>query len=148
MADIAILVGTEFGTSRMVAEVIMGQLQGQHQVVLHETPDFSAINLKCREIVIICTSTFGFGELPDNLLPFYKQLESAAIDLSHLRYGVIGLGDQTYTDFCQAGRDMDALLASKGALRIGERLEIDACTQPLPDEEALQWLQEILPELN
>jgi len=28
------------------------------------------------------------------------------------------------------------------AARIGERLEIDACTQPLPDEEALMWAKE------
>jgi MioC protein len=37
---------------------------------------------------------------------------------------------------------MDALFASFGACKVGERLEIDACTQPLPDEEALNWAQE------
>ena len=37
---------------------------------------------------------------------------------------------------------MDALFAQRGARKVGERLEIDACTQPLPDEEALNWAQE------
>ena len=32
--------------------------------------------------------------------------------------------------------------AACGARKLGERLEIDACTQPLPDEEALQWSKE------
>jgi MioC protein len=34
------------------------------------------------------------------------------------------------------------LFARCGARKVGERLEIDACTQPLPDEEALNWAQE------
>lgn len=147
MADIAILVGTEFGASQMVAEAIQARLTPEHQVVIHDTPDFAQVDLARREIIIICTSTFGVGDLPDNLLPFFKQLESACIDLKHIRYAVVGLGDQTYKDFCQAGRDMDQLFASKGAQRIGERLEIDACTQPLADEEALNWLNEIESEL-
>jgi MioC protein len=37
---------------------------------------------------------------------------------------------------------MDALLAACGAQKVGERLEIDACTQPLPDEDALNWARE------
>jgi len=37
---------------------------------------------------------------------------------------------------------MDALFADLGAHKVGERLEIDACTQPLPDEDALEWLKE------
>jgi len=28
-----------------------------------------------------------------------------------------------------------------GARRIGDRLEVDASTQPLPDDEALAWIE-------
>ena len=40
-----------------------------------------------------------------------------------------------------ADRMVEAFAAC-GAQKLGERLEIDACTQPLPDEEALQWSKE------
>ncbi|MCK7493144.1 MAG: flavodoxin domain-containing protein [Comamonadaceae bacterium] len=77
--------------------------------------------------MLLCTSTHGDGELPDNLAPFARRLQEARPDLSHLRYGVIALGDQTYQNTsCRAGKDMDALLASLGAHKVGERLEIDA----------------------
>jgi MioC protein len=73
----------------------------------------------------------------------HDSLKQSRPDLSHLRYSVIALGDQTYHDtFCFAGKAMDALFAELGARKIGERLEIDACTQPLPDEEALDWAKE------
>jgi len=29
-----------------------------------------------------------------------------------------------------------------GARRIGDRLEVDASSQPLPDEEALSWVED------
>jgi MioC protein len=37
---------------------------------------------------------------------------------------------------------MDALLGTLGARKIGDRLEVDASTQPLPDEEAVGWVKE------
>jgi len=99
--------------------------------------------LQERSVILVCTATHGDGELPDNVIPLHDTLTDARPDLSHLRYGVIALGDQTYADtYCNAGRMFDALLADLGANKVGERLEIDACTQPLPDEDALEWAKE------
>jgi MioC protein len=96
-----------------------------------------------RDVVLIVTATTGMGDLPSNIEPFARALEGENADLSSLRYGVIALGDQTYQDtFCGAGKKMDALFEKLGAKRIGERLDIDACTQPLPDEEAARWAAE------
>ena len=36
-------------------------------------------------------------------------------------------------------KDINALVS--GAKKVGERLEVDASTQPLPDEEALTWIE-------
>jgi len=56
---------------------------------------------------------------------------------------VIALGDQTYAEtFCKAGRTLDEQFRALGAHRVGDRLEIDACTQPLADEEAAAWARE------
>ena len=148
MADIAILVGTESGNAQMVADTLNDELGMDHDVVVHEEPELDELDLASREIVIICCSTHGDGELPDNIIPLHDTLKESDMDLSHLKYGIVALGDQTYHQtFCQAGKDMDAVFAARGAVRVGERLEIDACTQPLPDEDALDWAKEFMAEL-
>lgn len=144
MADILILVGTESGNAQMVADYLSDELSplGHQFDIANETAAEDA-RLTDRSIVLICTATHGDGELPDNLIPLYESLTADRPDLSHLHYGVIALGDQTYADtFCNAGRNMDALFNELGAQKVGDRLEIDACTQPLPDEDALEWAKE------
>ncbi|HLI12541.1 MAG TPA: flavodoxin domain-containing protein [Alphaproteobacteria bacterium] len=144
MAEIVILVGTESGNAQMVADVLQEELAREgHEIEVVSGGGAEAANLPARKIALVCCSTHGDGELPENIRPLHAALAQARPDLSHLRYGVIALGDQTYHDtFCRGGKTMDALLAELGAARVGERLEIDACTQPLPDEEALDWARE------
>lgn len=144
MSRILIIVGTESGNAQMCADHLADNLPRLgHEIEVAADDDVARADLGTQEVVLICTSTHGDGELPDNLVPLAERLRGESPDLSAVRYGVIALGDQTYkATFCKAGKDMDALLASLGAQRVGERLEIDACTQPLPDEDALNWARE------
>ena len=144
MANILIIVGTESGNAQMCADHLSDYLPALgHEVEVAAEADAGSVGLDGRDVVLVCTSTHGDGELPDNIIPLAERLREGAPDLSHLRYGVIALGDQTYkATFCKAGKDLDALFAGCGARKVGERLEIDACTQPLPDEDALNWAQE------
>ena len=92
-------------------------------------------------LLVVC-ATHGAGDIPTNILPLAETLERDHPDLSGHRYGIIALGDMTYQDtFCGAGKKLDDIFASCGARRIGERLEVDASEQPLPDEEALTWIE-------
>ena len=143
MAKILILVGTESGNAVMVADVLKDELAGQgHQVTVNDKAR-GPEDLAGQDTVLICCATHGNGDIPTNILDFYNALGEAKPDLGALRYGVIALGDQTYHDtFCFGGKKLDARFAELGARKLGERLEIDACTQPLPDEEALQWSKE------
>lgn len=144
MAEILILVGSESGNAQMVAELLEEELgQLGHATELVDDGDLEAADLGRRDVVLICCSTHGDGELPDNIIPLADGIREGKPDLSHIRYGVIALGDQTYAStFCNGGKTMDQLFAERGARRIGERLEVDACTQPLPDEDALDWAKE------
>jgi MioC protein len=143
MADIVILVGTESGNAQMVADVLKDELEGQGHAVSVTDRAQSAADFSNHEVALICCSTYGNGDIPSNILSLAETLESGKPDLSALRYGVIALGDQTYSEtFCYGGKKLDAIFAACGAQKLGERLEIDACTQPLPDEEALQWSKE------
>jgi MioC protein len=151
MSSILILVGTESGNAQMVGETLMDEFQAKgHEVeVAMDDATLDALELSSRDVLLVVTSTHGLGELPDNIIPVHDALTEEKPDLSALKYGVIALGDQTYSDtFCKAGKTMDALLAGLGAHKVGERLEIDACTQPLPDEDALAWGEEWLTQLG
>ena len=149
MVKILIVVGTESGNSQMVADLLQSELgRLGHGIEIANAGEHGAARLGDRKVVLVCTATHGDGELPDNIIPFADSLRRDRPDLSNLRYGVIALGDQTYKDtFCGGGKTMDALFAELGARKIGERLEIDACTQPLPDEEALEWAREWVTQL-
>lgn len=144
MADILIVVGTESGNAQMVADFLFDELPALgHAIDVVSEGTADDADLANRPVVLICTATHGDGELPDNLIPFHDSLTEARPDLSNVRYGVIALGDQTYAEtFCRAGRIMDGLFGDLGANKVGERLEIDACTQPLADEDAVVWAKE------
>lgn len=145
MATIMVIVGTESGNAQMVADALADELpELNYKVTVVEEPDTDTVNELANFVnVLVCTSTHGDGDLPDNIQGFHQALTEQKPDLSHLKYGVIALGDQTYHDtFCQGGKTMDATFSQLGAIKVGERLEVDACTQPLPDEDAVEWAKE------
>jgi MioC protein len=102
----------------------------------------TAVDLASHDVLLVVCATHGSGDIPTNILPLAETLERDRPDLSHHRYGVIALGDMTYQDtFCGGGKNVDKVLALCGATKIGDRLEVDASVQPLPDEEALAWVE-------
>jgi len=150
MVEILIVVGSESGNARLVAECVRDELaRAGHHTTLSTDQGCADLRLPERDVLLVCTSTHGYGDWPENIAPFAHSLDATRPDLGHLRYGVIALGDRTYHDtFCLAGRRLDEALRRLGATRLGERLEIDACEQPLPDEDALAWLKSWTALLN
>ena len=92
-------------------------------------------------VFLICTSTYGQGEVPDNAKALYESLQSARPDLSSVHYGVIALGDRTYAEtFCFGGKRFDKILAELGAKRVGDIMLHDASAGTLPEEVAAEWI--------
>jgi len=90
---------------------------------------------------VICTSTTGTGDVPDNAQALYHALDAQARYLGHVRYGVIALGDSSYGDsFCGGGKRFDERLQDLGARRVGDICFLDASSTMEPDDEALAWL--------
>jgi MioC protein len=100
-------------------------------------------------VFLICTSTYGQGDVPDNARSLYEELKARRPDLSRVRYGVFGLGDRTYAEtFNFGGKRFDEILAELGAERIGERHMHDASSGILPEETALEWCQDWLQKVR
>ena len=96
-------------------------------------------------LYLICTSTYGSGDVPDNSRALYESLDSQPRDLSRVRYGVIALGDRTYLQtFCMGGRKFDERLQGLGAQRVGEVWCHDASAGTMPETEGTVWCREWL----
>jgi len=143
---ITIVVGTMTGTAQLVAqELELTWDDGETRVatVLMEKTDVSVFGGE--GVFLICTSTYGQGDVPDNAKALYAELQAKRPDLSQLRYGVFGLGDRTYAEtFNFGGKRFDELLAELGAQRIGERVQHDASSGVLAEEAAVEWAAEWL----
>ncbi|MDO6427646.1 flavodoxin domain-containing protein [Thalassotalea sp. 1_MG-2023] len=140
MSSFQIIVGSMLGGTEYVAEACEESLvELGHDVTLHLSPDLSNIATQ-NQTWLICTSTHGAGDYPDNLLPFIDQLTSTTIDLSSTKYMVIGIGDSNYDTFCLAAKNIDKLIESKGCERLITIKTFDMTLDIDPEEEAQAWL--------
>ena len=141
---IHILVGTMTGTAQLCAqEMELALDDGETQVETLLMDELDSAVFQKEGVFLICTSTYGQGDVPDNARKLYEHLGQTRPDLSHVRYGVFGLGDRTYAEtFNFGGKRFDELLTELGAKRIGERHKHDASSGILPEETALEWCRE------
>jgi MioC protein len=147
---ITILIGTMTGTAQLCAqemELALGDDQTRVEALLMDNLDASVFD---REgVFLICTSTYGQGDVPDNARALYEDLQRKRPDLSKLRYGVFGLGDRTYAEtFNYGGKRFDDILTELGASRVGERYKHDASSGVLPEETAVEWCQDWVSKLQ
>jgi MioC protein len=91
------------------------------------------------DLIIIVSSTYGHGEIPDNGQALFAGLEAGA-DLAGKQYTVFALGDRTYSDtFCAAGDSWDRVLSSNGARCVIEIERHDASSGTLAEDVAGEW---------
>lgn len=147
---LTILVGTMTGTAQLVAEELELVWDGEGVSVETLLMDGLEASVFAREgVFLICTSTYGQGDVPDNAKKLFDDLQANRPDLSRVRYGVFGLGDRTYAEtFNFGGKKFDALLAELGAERIGERVQHDASSDVLPEERAEAWAAEWIAQVK
>jgi MioC protein len=144
LATIKILVGTMTGTAELVAEEICDQFVDLgHEVDVVPMDGLDAAVFAPGATYLVCVSTYGQGDVPDNALGVFDDLEAGRPDLSALAYGMISLGDRTYADtYCHGGTRFDTLLGELGARRVGSTMEHDASDGTIPEEVALEWSRE------
>jgi MioC protein len=141
-----ILVGTMTSTAHYVAQAIQmdcADLVSDIEVCLLDGLDIRVFDEDA--LYLICTSTYGSGDVPDNARVLYDSLDTHPKYLGHVRYGVIALGDRTYLPtFCFGGKKMDERLQGLGAQRVGEVWCHDASAGTLAETEGTAWCRDWL----
>ncbi len=146
MAKVEVLVGTTLGGAEYVAEELINKLeQNGHQTNLYLTPQLDQLDPKA--LWLIVSSTHGAGDLPDNLQPFYQELLQSNQNLQDCRYALCAIGDSSYDTFCQGPEKLLQQLSAKGAKPYVDKIQIDVQYDPVPEDPALAWLDDWLPEL-
>ncbi len=115
------------------------------EVEINDMTTFKSRDLKKISNLAILVSTHGIGEPPVQAEDLYNFLHGKkAPDLSHVKYSVLALGDSSYVDFCQTGKDFDAILEKLGAQRLSPRVDCDVDFE----DEAEAWKNNLLQLLN
>lgn len=97
--------------------------------------------------LLIVSSTWGEGDMPDNAQSFWTALNQngSSPKLDGVRFSVLALGDKNYADtFCLAGKKLDARLEELGAQRVVPRVDCDVDFEA----PAKQWSATVFTALN
>ena len=141
-----ILFGTQTGNAEGLAmdAAAVARAQG-FQANVQGLDDISMDTFSSMKNVIITIATYGEGEMPDNASLFWESLNSSSMPrLSDMKFGVLGLGDTGYDEFCQAGKLIDMRLEQLGAYRLVDRLDCDVDYEDI----ASDWINKIIPLTN
>ncbi len=142
---LTILYGSQTDNGRGVAEKLAQSASGRgFAVKLESLADYKPANIKRESLVSLVISTHGEGDPPDDAELFHEFLLSErAPQLKDLKFSVLALGDSSYVNFCQTGRELDARLKELGAQQIVPIVECDLDYE----EPASRWAEDVLKTL-
>ncbi|WP_416192434.1 assimilatory sulfite reductase (NADPH) flavoprotein subunit [Neisseria sp. CCUG12390] len=142
---VTVLSASQTGNARRVAETLHQKLTAAGvEARLVGAADFKSKSLPEEDILLLVTSTQGEGEPPEEAVPLYKFVfGKKSPDLGKLTFAVLGLGDSSYPNFCQAGKDFDGKFADLGGSRLVDLGMCDLDFQAAADA----WIDAVVPKV-
>lgn len=124
---LTILYGTESGNSEDLAYRTKKTADAKgFQSKVFDMEEYPQKSLGKEENLLVLVSTWGDGDPPDRAEPFHSFLLSdQAPKMEKTRFSVLALGDTSYEQFCQTGKEVDKRLEELGAQRVFPRKDCD-----------------------
>lgn len=143
---IAVLYASQSGTAEGLARKLAKELKAQgHLPAVSTLVGYASAALAAEKYALLIASTYGDGDAPDGVQPFYEQLCLEHFPrFENLSYAVLALGDRHYEHFCKFGSELDAKLAALGANRLCSRVDCDVDV----NEPFEQWKAAVMPRLS
>ena len=130
------------GNTEEIADIVADKFRDLGvEVEVDECTTVDAEDFLEADIAVVATYTYGDGELPDEIVDFYEDLQE--LDLLGKIYGVCGSGDTFYDEFCKSVDDFDAAFAKTGASKGAENVKVDLNAE----EEDIENLEAFAKEL-
>lgn len=144
MVKIAVMVGTVYGGAQYVAEQaieLLGKMS--HQAQLFHPARLNDVLRADADHWLVITSTTGQGDIPDDLVPFYVEVQDRFPLLTGKSWAIITLGDSSYGDtYCGSGEKFHELFTQLHGFELSPMLRIDAGETLQPESIALPWINE------
>ena len=143
---VAVLYASQSGTAEGLARRLAKELKSQGFAPSISTlAGYTSAALAAESFALIVASTYGDGDAPDGVQPFYEQLCLEHFPrMEKLSYAVFALGDRHYEHFCKFGVDIDGKLAALGANPLCRRVESDVDV----DAPFSAWKADVLARLS
>ena len=138
-----ILYGSQTGNSESLSHDVANSAKSHGLLpVVKSMDEVDVAQLAKMDYLLIITSTYGEGAMPDNAEMLWEAANSdTAPRMENVNYSVLALGDTSYDLFCQAGIDWDKRLEALGAKRIFDRVDCDVDFEAAAEE----WISEVVP---
>lgn len=143
---IAVLYASQSGTAEGLARKLGKELKAAgYTPAISTLVGYTPAALAAETCALILASTYGDGDAPDGVQPFYEQLCLEHFPrMEKLSYAVFALGDRHYEHFCKFGTDLDIKLSSLGGQQLLKRVDCDVDVDgPFAD-----WRTAVLTRLN
>ncbi|MEM1438741.1 MAG: flavodoxin domain-containing protein [Pseudomonadota bacterium] len=140
--ELAIVYGSQTGHSESVAAALHQSAEhAGFAAKLLNMSDLSARKLAKEQWIALVVSTHGEGDPPDDAVMLLEQLRKPrAPKLDGVKFSVLALGDSSYAQFCQTGKDFESALLALGATSVAPLVECDVDYQGA----AAEWRDRIL----
>ena len=116
------------GNTEEIADIVSETFENLNvEVEIDECTQVDAEDFEAADICVVATYTYGEGDLPDEIVDFYEELQE--LDLSGKVYGVCGSGDTFYELYCKSVDDFDAAFAKTGAEKGAENVKVELAAE-------------------
>ena len=127
-SKVTILFGSQSGNCKKVANQAAEALKAAgSEVVVADMSEYKTSQLKNEKLLLVIVATYGEGEPPAAAEELHKFIFSSRAPKfsADTQFAVLALGDKSYLQYCQTGKDFDQQLEKLGAKRIADRVDCD-----------------------